>query len=106
MSDTGRERRVVLIPVALWLLAFALSIVLMLRTEPVGDGFTRGLNRVGVFFRWQFLAFACAIFAFLSTRRQENLSRGLALLGRVPIYVQCLLGLLGALVVLSAIVFK
>lgn len=97
---------VVLVPVALWLLAFALSVVLMLTTEPAGDGFTRGLNRIGVFFRWQFLAFACAIFAFLATRRQENLSRGFAWLGRLPIYVQCVLGLLGALIVVAAIVFQ
>ncbi len=41
---------------AFWLLAFGYSFVVYVTTEPSGDGFTRGLNRVTAFLAWQAIA--------------------------------------------------
>ncbi|MFQ5526304.1 MAG: hypothetical protein ACE5GX_08580 [Thermoanaerobaculia bacterium] len=89
-----------------WLLAFGMSIVLAAISDPVGDGFTRGINRIGTFFRWQFLAFAAAIYVWLFGRGLADPPRHLQLTTRVPIYVQCLLGLVGVAVVAAAVIFK
>jgi len=51
---------------ALWLVAMVLSITGFLGSEPTGDGFTRGLNRVATLFGWQLagavLALLCLFF--------------------------------------------
>lgn len=38
---------------ALWLLTYGWSFVVFQTTEPTGDSFTRGLNRISVFLGWQ-----------------------------------------------------
>ena len=106
MADEGSGRLRVGVGVALWALAFALSLVLAFATEPAGSGFTRGMSRIGTFFRWQFLAFALAIFVWLSGRGRTGLSKGLGALSRVPIYIQCLLGLIGVVVAALAVILR
>lgn len=49
-------RRVLWIGLVLWALAFAASFLTLVLTEPTGDGFTRGLNRVTNFLGWQVAA--------------------------------------------------
>lgn len=90
----------------LWLIAFGLSVVLALNTVPTGSGFTRGMNRVGTFFRWQFLAFAIAISNWMIARGRSDLSNAVRGMARVPIVVQSLLGLAGLLIVILVAVFK
>ena len=46
-------QRVFRIGLTLWALAFAASFVMTGMTDPTGDGFTRGLNRVTTFLGWQ-----------------------------------------------------
>lgn len=106
--DVGRQSGMarIWIGFALWTSAFGLSLFLALTSEPVGEGFTRGLNRIGTFFRWQFLSFALAIFVWLSGRSRTDLPPSLRVLVRAPIYLQCLLGLIGVLVVAAAIILK
>ena len=41
---------------ALWCAAWAYSIVFLINVEPIGDGFTRGLNRVSGCLGWQGVA--------------------------------------------------
>ena len=90
----------------LWIIAFGLSMVLAASAEPEGTGFTRGMNRIGTFFRWQFLAFAFAIVTWMTARSRSDLSPGLRLLARAPITIQCLLGVVGVVIVTLAVVFK
>jgi len=65
MAQNRQETRALLLMVlmALWLAAYGYSVYYGLRTDPTGDGFTRGLNRVTGFLGWQgvagILAFAC-----------------------------------------------
>ncbi|TYB82294.1 hypothetical protein [Maritimibacter fusiformis] len=49
-------RRVLWIGLGLWALAFAASFIVTGLTDPTGDGFTRGLNRVTTFLGWQVAA--------------------------------------------------
>lgn len=88
----------------LWALAFGLSLYLAATTVPDGDGFTRGMNRIGTFFRWQFLAFALALVTWMTARGRPDLSRWQLLMARTPIAIQCLLGLAGVIVVVLALV--
>jgi hypothetical protein len=46
-------QRVFWIGLILWALAFAASFIVTGMTDPTGDGFTRGLNRVTTFLGWQ-----------------------------------------------------
>ncbi len=88
----------------LWMIAFGLSLFLAASTEPAGSGFTGGINRVGTFFRWQFLAFALAIITWTAARGRSDLSRALRLMARIPITIQCFLGLVGVVIVILAVV--
>lgn len=68
----------------IWAALFVLSFVLPLVLEPTGDGFTRGLNRVGAFIACQGFAMAIALATWLSGfgfSREESRSRWLS---RVP----------------------
>ncbi len=105
MTESRRQLKVP-IGFALWLFAFGLSLAIALLAEPTGSGFTRGLNRVGTFFRWQFLAFALAIFVWLSGRELSRPGASASLLSRIPIYLQCLLGLVGVGIVALAVIFR
>jgi hypothetical protein len=104
--NESRRQLKVRIGFALWLLAFGLSLAIALVSEPTGSGFTRGLNRIGTFFRWQFLAFALAIFVWLAGRDPSQAGASAPLLSRIPIYLQCLLGLIGVGIVALAVILR
>ena len=53
----------------LWLARFLASFAVLFLTEPTGDGFTRGLNRLASFMTWQGIAMAPAAVAALLTYR-------------------------------------
>ena len=90
----------------LWVIAFGLSVFLAANTEATGSGFTAGLNRIGTFFRWQFLAFALAILTWRTGRGRSDLSTVNRLMVRVPITIQCLLGLAAVVVVILGVAFR
>ena len=50
------NRRLFLILSGLWAFAYMGSIVALQTTEPTGEGFTRGLNRLTAFLGWQIFA--------------------------------------------------
>lgn len=56
---------------ALWLATMGLS-GLSLWADPVGDGFTRGLNRVTGFLGWQLVGAVLALPLWLGTRRMAT----------------------------------
>jgi len=92
--------------VGLWLALLVVAVVAMRATEPVGSGFTRGLNRVGVFFQWQAASFTAAVVCFAVTRSaREQIGPGLRRLGYAPLVIDLtLLGLL-VLLYLGAVLF-
>jgi len=101
MTDSPRSLHRILIPAlaGLWLALFVVAVVAMRATEPTGSSFTRGLNRVGVFFQWQAASFAAAVACFVVTRAaRERLGPGLRRLGYAPLIID--LTLLGLLVLL------
>lgn len=57
-GDENSQSRMFLLMVmfALWLGASAYSVVFLIDTDPAGDGFTRGLNRITGFLGWQGVA--------------------------------------------------
>lgn len=50
----------------LWAAVMALSVWFVVTTDPTGDGFTRGMNRVVGFLGFQFLAAGIAMLVLLS----------------------------------------
>ena len=64
MAEPQRPLWLLAILLAAWALAFAWSGSAGLTTQPNGDGFARGLNRVGVFLGWQGVAGLIALAAF------------------------------------------
>ena len=81
----GRRMAVVAL-VAMWALAFGLSFFLFMTTEPTGDGFTRGINRVGLFFGWQGVAAILALAAFGVSRSLAG-SDGLRRAASIPLVI-------------------
>jgi hypothetical protein len=82
---------------ALWLATFAASFVALQITEPAGEGFTRGLNRVAAFLTWQGGALVVAIACALVTRAAApSLREKIRFLGYGP--------LVASLVILVAVV--
>lgn len=84
---------------ALWLALFVASFIVALTTEPTGDSFTRGLNRLASFMTWQAAAFASAVVgAFLTYSARDAAGRS-KLLGYGPLVVSvALVGLLIAII--------
>ena len=88
---TGEARRLLLmVLLAVWALAWGMSFVAFATTQPSADGFTRGLNRMTVFFGWQ-LAAALPAFAAWATGRDWPRGSSVRFVSRVPI--QLALGL-------------
>ncbi|MEL6518752.1 MAG: hypothetical protein AAFQ39_13620 [Pseudomonadota bacterium] len=57
MAQDNDTRMLLLIGLgALWVLAYGYSFSVFALTEPAGDGFVRGMNRVRAFFGWQGVA--------------------------------------------------
>lgn len=69
---------------AAWLCAMLVSFY-ALNADPVGDGFTRGSNRLTGFLAWQFGAAILAFVAFIASRglAKGSIQRWLA---RVPLW--------------------
>jgi hypothetical protein len=74
----GPRRAGVAVLLALWLAAFVAALAVRFVVEPTGDGFTRGLNRLGWTVGFQTLALILALWAFSAARllpRGETLRR-------------------------------
>jgi hypothetical protein len=83
-----------------WAVAFAGAFVAWQVTEPSDSGFTRGMNRLGVFVRWQALAAVLAVVALVLGRGQPRASLWRRL-GYLPLAALGLLriGVVGAVIV-------
>ncbi|MDA0349243.1 MAG: hypothetical protein O3C43_16575 [Verrucomicrobia bacterium] len=74
-----------------WIVVFILSFVLPRFTVTGGDGFTRGLDRVGAFFMWQLAAvFLSVILALVAWSRMRS-RPGLKWLFSVPLMLHMVL---------------
>ena len=100
MSEHRKPMVLLLVLGGLWIIAYLWSISILIWTEPTGDSFTRGLNRVAGFFGWQFGAAALGLVIFLTGRRLAK--GGLRWLSRVPL----LLGALPILFVLGLLIYS
>lgn len=89
----------------LWALAYAASFIIPVMTEPSGDGFTRGMNRITAFFGWQMIAglFGLTVWYF---GRTEAASRVESWLFRIPLLLAGLLFLFVVGLILWAMLSK
>ena len=72
----------------LWLACFVISFVMFAITQPSGDSFFQGLNRLIVMLGWQIAAFLAAVLAgVLTFGRRNRISPGLKYIGFAPIMV-------------------
>ena len=72
----------------LWATVFVASYVAPMMITPEGDGFTRGLNRIGYWFWPQVVAFVLAIVVWtMAGARRAQLSNGIVWLARLPLLV-------------------
>ncbi|MEM7571146.1 MAG: hypothetical protein AAF337_15250 [Pseudomonadota bacterium] len=80
----------------LWLCVFVYSFFSVMGVEPTGEGFTRGLNRLMIFFGWHVAALVGAIAVLMVGWRVE--SAGLKWLARTPalIHLLAVIAVLGA----------
>lgn len=83
-----RSRTLLLVALGLWAAAFVWSYLQLWVTEPTGDGFTRGLNRVTALFGWQLVAAAMAIGIWFAGRKQPGVNRWLT---RAPLLLAAVL---------------
>lgn len=69
-----------------WAAFAAQGVIAYLSLEPEDSGFTRGLNRVAAFFRWQALALAAAVAASVFARisNASGVSRRVA---KAPLWI-------------------
>lgn len=67
---------IVWVLMGLWVIAYGGSLLSLLITEPTGDGFTKGLNRVMTFLGWQVGASVLAIIIWSLGKHFEAGSRG------------------------------
>ena len=70
---------------ALWFALVLYGVAAYLATEPSDSGFTRGLNRIGVFFQWQLYALGAAAGGFFVSRRLDRALRAARLAGKIPL---------------------
>jgi len=54
-------KKIAFVLLGIWALAYGGSFVSFIITDPSGDGFTRGLNRLTTFLGWQFAAGILAV---------------------------------------------
>ncbi len=62
-------RNLVILMLCAWLACYGWSFIGFRLTPPEGSGFTRGMNRVALFFGWQALASVLALVVWLLGRR-------------------------------------
>jgi hypothetical protein len=87
--------------VALWALLFVISFVVFATTEPLDTGFTKGLNRVGEWLKWQSAALVAAAGPFIYARNaREQLTRQETWLSHAPMIVS---GVIAGILVLGAL---
>ncbi|WP_428409242.1 hypothetical protein [Hyphococcus sp.] len=55
-----------------WVALAVQGVFAYMTLEPSGDGFTRGLNRVMEFLRWEAIALAAAVIGFLAGRNRPK----------------------------------
>lgn len=79
----------------LWLAVYGWSFVAVAFTPPTGDGFTRGLNRIEEFGKWQVAAATLAVPVWVTGRRMPSGS-AIRWLSRAPAVLALLLVLLVA----------
>ena len=85
MSASDARYRVIGLVLA-WAMIFAASYAVPMSMEATGDGFTRGLNRLGYWFWPQVAAFVLAIVVWtVAAGRRAELSNGLFWLARLPL---------------------
>lgn len=85
MSAPSDVRRFMLTALfAIWALAYAYSFAAYGLTEPSGDGFTRGMNRVSLFLGWQGIAGVLAVAIFGVSRNWPD-ATSVRRLGSVPL---------------------
>lgn len=72
---------------AFWAALVALSFAIYQVTPPSDEGFTRGLNRVLVFFTWQFGALVVAVILAILTGRNRKIGAAGRFLGYAPAIV-------------------
>lgn len=94
-----RNRRIAWAAFCLWAVLYAGSVFYLVHTEPTGDGFTRGMNRLTGFLGFQVLAAIPAVVLAVAAGRM-GARRSLRWLARVPV-LQAIL-LVGAIVFLLA----
>jgi len=88
-----------------WLVLFAGAFIVLRLTEPVGDGFTRGLNRLGVFFEWQAGAFIAAVISFVLSRKLgKDTYRRERRIGAAPLVISAAL-FLGFVALYAGLIF-
>ena len=69
-NDPGdRPKLLVVLLVSVWALVWGGSFLAFALAEPTGEGFVKGLNRVGLFLGWQAVAALLAIGAWGVSRR-------------------------------------
>lgn len=91
MSEPDDTRRLLLTALfAIWVLAYGYSFVAFATTEPDGDGFTRGTNRIAQFLGWQGMAGLLAIAVFGVSRAWPQGS-GVRRLATAPLLLALLL---------------
>ena len=95
----SRQNQLVALLLAAWAGLYIWSFIGFSVTEPTGDGFTRGMNRVSVFLLWQFVAGIVAVPVYMVGRAQ---ARGSALrwASRLPLALAiALIAAIAALIV-------
>ena len=74
-----------------WVVVFILAFVAPRFIAATGDGFTRGLNRVGAFLMWQLGAFCLSIFLVVIAWSKMQSSKGLKWAFSIPLMIHLLL---------------
>jgi hypothetical protein len=85
----------------LWALLFVLSFIVFATTEPLDSGFTKGLNRVGEWLKWQAAALVAAVGLFIFARNQVgNLTRQETWIANAPLVIS---GGIAGILILAAL---
>jgi hypothetical protein len=89
---------------AAWAALFLASFIVVQTTEPTGEGFARGLNRLASFMTWQGVAFGLAVISAFVTSRAGG-PRNFKLIGYGPLVVSVvLLAMLVAIIAFRVLV--
>lgn len=98
-----RKPNTALIFAGIWVLVFILSFILPRFLEPTGDGFTRGLNRLGAMFIWQTVALCIAVVTAVlaKTKLSERTLLRRLCYGPVLVHVLLVFFVIGVIVFLN-----